>query len=348
MHTIIHPSGEDDTQAVACALAHEGSVAELVSGCTYAFGHLCPPHGSTIMGFGSTNYTEPKGYNTPRIVPAPGATAVFDFSDPERCRGVTMMGFTIDGLATECTAISGGSEHLFLDRLYIVNCLDGVGGSVAGSSSYSCVMIARHCKIMRCSRHGISSPVDSEFDGCIVADCGTSYYALPGANHNRIRGGRCEWSKTGEHFRLAGDSKTPVRDWTFGGSLQMDRAATCSVFLRHCHHIQFGGDVASERPGRAGMTGPAQSAHIYAEDSSVVTATGVLMWAGANDDGSGVFSPQYAYEFAGVNPDVILSGGCVHGGYTGPHAIHYANGCTPAAMPRHRITGVGGLADFHH
>lgn len=347
MHTILQPSGDNDTAALNAALAQDGNVVEFIRGATYTLGHVTLGNGSTLYGLGGGNYVDPQPYNTPRLIPVPGAGAIFDFSDQTRGRGVTMIGFTIDGLDGTCTAISGGSEHLVLDRLYIANCLNGVGGKVGGSSTYTYVLIARHCKIVRCRDNGIVSPVDSELDGLIVADCGRSVYAHPGANHVRVKFGRYEWPKTGEHFRLAGDSSAPVRDWTFGG-VQMDRAATCSVFLRHCEHIQFGGDVASERPGRAGLTGPGQSAHIYCEDSSVVTPTGVLMWAGADDDGSGLVSPMYGYEFKGVNSDVVLSGGCVRGGHTAKQAIHYIDGRSPESMPHHRITGAGGLKDFHH
>lgn len=347
MHTVLEPSGADDTPAFNAAFAQDGNTAELVRGCTYAIGHVSFGNGSTLYGTGGPNYVEPASYNTPCLVPVPGAEAIFDFTDQTRGRGVTLKSFTIDCIDGTCTAISGGSQHLTLDLLYIVDPLDGIGGKVRGSSTYSAVLTARHCRVMRAVRHGIVSPVDSELIGCIVADCGTSVYAHPGANHVRVIAGRYEWSKLGEHFRLAGDSSAPVRDWTFDG-VQMDRAATASVFMRRCLHIQFGGSVASERPGRAGLTDAGQSAHIYAEDSSVITATGVLMWAGANDDGSGIVSPMHGFEFAGVNEDVIVTGGCVHGGYTAKRALHYLNGRTRAAMPGHRITGVGGLKDFAH
>lgn len=351
-HTIIHPSGGDDTAAVNAALAQDGCSVEFIRGCTYTLGHVTLGNGSTLVGLSGGNYCDVMPYNCPKLVPAPGALAVFDFSDTTRGRGVTMIGLTIDGIDGTCTAISGGSDHLFADRLYIANTLDGIGGAVNGSSAYSCVLTARHCKIVRCARHAIVSPVDSELDGCIVADCGdSSVYAHPGANHNRIRGGRYEWCKAGEHFRLAGDpsqgNKGLVRDWVFSGGVQLDRAATCSIFLRHCLHIQLG-DLASERPGRAGMTGQAQSAHVYCEDSSIVTATGVMMWAGANDDGSGVYSPVHALQFKGINSHVILSGGSVADGYTGDRAIDYLDGNTPETMPWHKITGVGGLKNFHH
>lgn len=348
MHTILEPSGSDDTAAFNAAFAQDGNSAELIRGCTYALGYATYGNGSTVVGLSGPNYVDVQPYNTPKIVPVAGAKTIFDFSDRTRGRGVTMIGITIDGLDGTCTAFSGGSEHLFLDRMYVANCLDGVGGAVNGSSAYSYVLTARHCRFVRCARYGINSPIDSVLDELLVADCGTSVYALPGANHVRVKGGRYEWSKSGEHFRLAGDSSSAVRDWTFGGALQMDRAATCSVFMRHCEHIQFGGSVASERPGRAGLTGPAQSVHLYCEDSSVITATGVLMWAGANDDGSGVFSPMHAYEFQGINREVILSGGCVRGGYTAKRALHYIDGRTHQTMPGHRITGVGGLKDFRH
>jgi hypothetical protein len=342
----LEPSGSDDTPAFNAAFAQDGNTAEMIRGCTYSVRPLSNGNGSVLYGWGAPNYVDEAPWNSPRLVPLPGTKAIFDFSDATRGRGVVLRDFTIVGDGA-CTAISGGSDHLTIDGLYIVDCLDGLGGAVNGSSTYSCVVTALHCRFMRCTHVGVISPIDSEFDGCIIADCGTSVYAHPGANHNRWRGGRVEWSKLGEHFRLAGDSSAPVRDWTFDG-VQMDRAATCSVFMRHCHHIQFGGSVASERPGRAGLTGPGESTHFYCEDSSVITPTGVLMWAGADDDGSGIVSPRHAFEFAGVNEDVILSGGCVRGGYTAKRALHYLDGRGRAAMPGHRITGVGGLKDFRH
>lgn len=344
MHTIIHPCGDDDTPAIASALCHEGSVAELISGCTYTVGALKPPNGSTLVGFSGSNYTDPQGYNSPRLIPKAGASCLFDFSAAQR--SVTMIGLTLDGLNAGACAISAGSCHLTIDRLYIVDTLDGIGGAVGGGSAYTYVLIAHACKFIRCSRYGLDSPIDSELASCIVADCGTSVYARPGANANRINGGRYEWPKSGENFRLAGSSDGAVQKWTFGGGVQLDRAATCSIFLRHAYGISFG-EMYSDRPGRAGATGHAQSTHIYCEDSSNITVTGVQMWAGPNDDGTGVFSPAHAYQFKGVNRDIILCGGSVTDGYTSDRAIDYIDGNTDESMPGHRIMCVGGLKNFH-
>lgn len=347
MHTIIHPSGEDDTAAFARAIEHEGSVIELINRATYTVGHLVPNHDCTIYGHGGTIYTDPANYHGPRIRRAPGCEAIFDCSNG--ARGVTMSGFLIDGVDGTAHGISGGSCHLNLDRMYIADCLIGIGGAVHGGSAYTYTVIAARCKIVNCRGYGIDSPVDSEFASCICAANACNVHALPGANHNRFSG-RHEWPSKGENFRLDGYGGGAVRDWVIADGTQLDRAATCNVFLRNCCRIQLKMG-SSGRPGRLGTTEDiATSAHLYCEDSSDIIISSVQMWAGAddNDDGSGVVTPVYAAEFKGVNRNVNWCGGSVVGGYTGKKAIHYIDGKGPDAMPGVHIWGVGGLANFHH
>src|SRR4029450_11830478 len=283
MYTIIHPSGEDDTPAFMRALAHEGSVAELISGCNYTWGHFVPPHGSTVFGHGGTNYTSPAEYNGPRVRRLAGGEAMVDCSNA--ARSVVMRGFCLDGVDGTAYGISGGSCHLTLERMYITDCKSGIGGAVHGSSAYTYVLNAAGCKIVNCRQSGVDSPVDSELANCTLAANRCNVYALPGANHNRIDAGRYEWPTGGENFRLVGDEKSPVRDWVFAGALQLDRAATCSIFLRHCSRIQLA-MKSSGRPGRLGTTEPGTSAHLYSEDSEHILIDAVQMWAGADDDGT--------------------------------------------------------------
>src|SRR5262245_47592114 len=106
MHTIIHPSGADQTTELVQAMGSGGNVVEWVQGCRYLMTALRPAPGTRFLGFGGTGYTEPAPYHTPCIHPSPGAACVFDFSQAPR--SVTMEGFTIDGLGQDVTAISGG------------------------------------------------------------------------------------------------------------------------------------------------------------------------------------------------------------------------------------------------
>jgi hypothetical protein len=342
MHTIIHPSGENDTSSLLQAMGSGGNVVEWIAGCHYFVDALPPAPGTTFLGFGGSSYTEPEDYVGPRVCARPGASCVFDFSAGQRA--CTMIGFMIDG-AGASHGISAGSQHLNLERLYVVDCLEGLGGAVNGGSAYTYVLIAERCKFVNCRTHAISSPIDSELRGLICANNACNVYALAGANHVRVDGGRFEWPTTGENFRLVGTAEDPVQDWSFSGPIQLDRAATAQIVLKHCLRIELA-IPSSGRPGRSGATGASQSCHVYCEDCDTVAASGMVLWRGADDDNTGVLSPECAWEFKGVNRDVVILGGSVARGYTGAHAMRYLDGNTPETMPGHVISGAAGLRDF--
>ncbi len=345
MHTILHPSGDDDTPALLQAMGSGGNVVEFIARCGYILDAPQPQHGTTFLGFGGNNYTNPADYNGPRLMKKAGAACILDCSQAPR--SVNILGLMLDGVDGTAPGISGGSCHLNIERSYVTDCLIGLGGAVNGGSAYTYVITADRVKIVNCRQHAINSPVDSGFVECVCANNAVNVYGLPGANHNRFESGRYEWPTSGENFRLCGTEDDPVRDWSLAGAIQLDRAATAQIFLRHCHNIELF-IPSSGRPGRIGATDAGQSTHVYCENCDTVSAVGIVMWKGANDDGSGIVSPAHAWQFKGVNRDIIIGLGSVAKGYTSDVAIDYIDGCTPETMPGHKIGFVGGLKNFHH
>src|SRR6185436_10812469 len=121
----------------------------------YVVGDIKIANGVTVEGNVGRDYTGIHAYIKPRFTRKAGCISVFDVNNQVDVnnfgRAITLRGIAIDGVDNTCNGISGGSVRLNLDRVYITNCTNGIGGNSPGGSGYTRVLDASGLNITNCS-----------------------------------------------------------------------------------------------------------------------------------------------------------------------------------------------------
>lgn len=289
---------------------------------------------------GYTAYDGADAFNYPRMRMRSGATCLMNVANT---RGVTIEGVLLDGVNRSAPVVSAGSNRLTLRRCRIINGSVGVGGSVGGGSAYHRVLHMDQC-VVASNNIGLQNPIDGFIFHCELAANGTNLYLQAGADSSFYIGIRIEWATatlgTGVNIRIAGTSGNEIKDNSFVGC-QVDRGSVAGVRIAYGHRLTFTGGFI-RRSNASGSSAVDENCLVHMVGCDGISFTGISYSRGLNDDGGGLTTPDYVFNFSDVGAvcnRVAIGGGACGDGFTG--FVRGSQHCTNL-----RVSNVPGVADF--
>jgi hypothetical protein len=215
------------------------------------------------------------------------------FLDFDSCPGSSLYGITLNGVdrSSGVYGISCDTHSLNLSQVLIREFNRGISGPVSSST-----MVA--VKITRCVV-GVRNSVDTRWIGCHIIGCDSfGWQFQAGSNDNHLIGCKSDWNGDGVYTTTA--SNLVIVGCVF------DRNNRYGIRIGGGTNISIGPNVY-RRNGRGGL-GANESGHICIENgASNFSIVGGTTRTGADDDGTGLVSPESG----------IILGNCSVGTITG-------------------------------
>lgn len=207
------------------------------------------------------------------------------------------------GVDKSCAGFGPGSGGgLFFDRVSMLRFSVGFGQASAATGN---------SRLFNChaasNGDGFRNFVDSHFYGCEVnANDGTGINQQTGANDCTFVGTKCEWN-AGANWVFYQSANCSI----VGGVT--DRSGGNYGFDIRQSHLTISGTVV-RRSGRNALTG---SAHFAVGSNTCLTLNGVITRNGANDDSSGLNTPEKIFHVVDSSSGPIIVNGSDVSGSTG-------------------------------
>lgn len=331
------PTGTADSTAAinaAYAASGPGQVVFFRDGIYKISAPLTPPPGViTVMGlagFDPATWTD--GSSGCVIQPSASFTgnAVFQFADVSHAltQGPAILGGAIDGSALTVTAdgirATGPVNAVVLANLFIANVtgagINCVTDALASGQTYPYGWHLSHVKIDSPGQQGIAcaNHTDATFtDVHVIGSAGHGWSFAGPCPNSRFVGCKAEWTAAGsDGFHLTGSwsSGAGSGGMVFAGcSTDRCGANGLSVTATGTVPVIFTGCMF-RRDGRNSGTGGGGFAGISLSGSTIpVVISGVTVFPGTDDNGTGTSSPQYGLSVASSAANITIGHGYIQG-----------------------------------